>query len=97
MAKFELPIYGEDDEIVKQYATNICPWGVFVRAAEAAQTIKKKDITEQFSIIGGILETVFIGLTKEELERADYEDVMNTFNQIVSVGNNIKAGNGKNV
>ncbi len=97
MAKFELPIYGENDEVIKEYATNVCPWGVFVRAAEASQTLKKKDMTEQFNIIGGFLQTIFIGLTKEELERADYEDVMNTFNQIVSIGDNIKAGNGKNV
>lgn len=93
MAKFELPIYGQDDEVVKSYATNICPWGVFVRAAEASEGLKKKSVSEQMQLMGEILSTVFVGLTQEELEHADYDDVVNTFMQIVNMGEKIKSGN----
>ena len=40
--KYELPIYGENDEIIKTYGTNICPWAVFVEAADLQETIKNK-------------------------------------------------------
>lgn len=97
MAKFELSIYGKDDEIVKEYKASICPWGVYIQAAEMQDTLKDKSIKEQMYAIGDVLKTVFVGLTDEELSHADVGDVMNTFKQIVSGGQEIKGGNSKNV
>ncbi len=97
MAKYELPIYGENDEIIKTYATNHVAWAVYIKAAEMETTIKGKPAVEQFNAVGDILKEVFKGLTDEHLLMADGEDVMNTFAQIVSGGQNIKGGKGKNV
>lgn len=97
MAKYELNIYGENDEIVKTHETNICPWGVYIQAAETQETIKNKSAAEQMRAVGDILKAVFVGLTDKELARADGNDVMNTFMQIVSGGQKIKGGNSKNV
>lgn len=96
MAKYELNIYGENDEIVKQYSTNICSWGVFIQAAEMSETLNEKSAFEQISAVGEILKAVFRGLTSEDLKCADASDVMNTFNQIVSGGQKIKGANSKN-
>lgn len=96
MAKYELNIYGENDEIVKQYSTNICSWGIFIQAAEMSETLHEKSASEQISAVGDILKSVFRGLTSEELKCADAFDVMNTFQQIVSGGQKIKGANSKN-
>lgn len=97
MAKYELPIYGENDAIVKQYETNICPWGVYIEAADIQETLKEKTAREQLDAVGYILKSVFVGLTDEELRHADGGDVMNTFKQIVSGGQTVKGGASKNV
>ena len=40
MAKFELTIYGNNDEVIKKHATNICPFGVFIEAAGLEEELK---------------------------------------------------------
>lgn len=47
MAKFELPIYGENDEILKTYATDHCPWAVYIQAAEMQDTLEGKSTKEK--------------------------------------------------
>lgn len=93
MAKFELPIYGENDEIVKMYKTDVCPWGVFIHAAELQEELEEKTAKEQIAAIGDVLKMVFKGLTDDELMCADGLDVMNTFKQIVNGGQQIKGTN----
>lgn len=89
MAKYELPIYGEDDEIIKTYKTNVCPWGIYIKAADMQEKLQNADVREQLQSIGDMLKTVFKGLTDDELSKADSNDVVNTFKQIVSGGNTI--------
>ena len=96
MAKFELPIYGADDEIIKTHMTNIVPWAIFIQAAELDEKSKDMSTLERLKSIGELLKAVFIGLTDDELLRADTGDVMNTFKQIVSGGQAIKGGSEKN-
>lgn len=96
MAKFELPIYGKNDEVIKLYETNRVAWGVFVQAASLQETISSKSVREQIEDIGEILKSVFVGLTNEELLSADAFDVMSTFEQIVSGGQKIKKSSSKN-
>lgn len=96
MAKYELPIYGENDEIIKTHATNIVPWAVFIQAADLEERLKNKSAAEQMQAVGEILKAVFHGLTDAELLCADGTDVMNTFVQIVSGGQQIKGKKPKN-
>lgn len=97
MAKFELSIYGVNDEIIKTYEANRVAWSVFIRAAEMEDKIKNMSALDQLNAIGGILHDVFLDLTDDDLMKADYEDVLNTFLQIVNAGQEIKGGgNSKN-
>ena len=96
MAKYELPIYGDNDEIVKMHETNICPWAVYIQAADLQEELKDKTAREQMNAVGDILKAVFVNLTDDELMHADGMDVMSTFQQIVSGGQKIKGGEPKN-
>ena len=96
MAKYELPIYGENDEVIKMHESNICPWAVYIQAADMQEQIKDKSAREQMEAVGEILKTVFPTLTNAELLRADGADVMNTFLQVVNGGQKIRGGNSKN-
>lgn len=96
MAKYELPIYGENDEIIKTYTTNVCPWAVFIQAAELQEGIMEKSAKEQLEAVEILLKAIFHGLTNDELACADSGDVMNTFQQIVQGSQQIKGGNSKN-
>lgn len=96
MAKYELPIYGENDEVVTMHETNICPWAVYIEAADLQEQMQGKSAKEQMQAVGNILKTVFPKLTDEELLHADGGDVMNTFMQIVTGGQGIKGGSQKN-
>lgn len=96
MSKYELPIYGDDNEVVKMHETNICPWAVYIQAADMQEQLKNKSAREQMDAVGEILKAVFPKLTDAELMRADGADVMNTFQQIVSGGQKIKGSNSKN-
>ena len=96
MAKYELPIYGEGNEVEKMHEANICPWAVYIQAADMQEQLQNKSAREQLDAVGNILKSVFPALTDAELMRADGADVMNTFLQIVSGGQKIKGGNSKN-
>jgi hypothetical protein len=96
MAKYELKVYGKDDAVIKEYATNVCAFGVFIEASDLQNTLKNKPIKEQIMAIGNILKQVFVDLTDEELKRCDTADVFNTFKQIISQANKIISPKSKN-
>lgn len=95
MAQFELNIYGKDDEIVKQFKTDKVRWGIFMQALELSDDIEKKTPAEQFKLINSFVKKIFPDITDEDLESADYEDVMNTFKQLLNKANKI-GGTSKN-
>lgn len=95
--KFELSIYGKDDEVIKHYAANRVRWGVLLKAVALAQDIEQKSPVEQLKQVGEILKLVFEGLTDEELELADFSDIMNTYWQIFNTVRHIKVDDSKNV
>lgn len=82
--RFELSIYGENDEVVKKYETNHVRWGVLLKAMKLQEEIKDKEATEQLDCISQFLKEIFIGLTDEHLSQADYNDVINTFKQLIT-------------
>lgn len=96
MSKFELTIYGEQDEALKKYETDHVRWSVFLKAVKLQDEIKNKDSDTQFNAISEFVKSIFVGLTDEELEKADGFDVINTFNQLLSATKKIGGGNSKN-
>lgn len=84
MAKYELKIYGENDEVVKTYATDNVMWGFYLEAVKAQEELENMTTAEQFEMINGFVKRLFIGLTDEELEHgASGDDVLNVFNQLM--------------
>lgn len=96
MAQFELNIYGENDEIVKKYETDMVRWGIFLEALELEQSIKGKTAGEMITAINSFVKRIFPALTDEELENAVIDDVMNTFKQLIAKARKIGGGS-KNV
>ena len=97
MAKFELPIYGENDEIVKEYKTDIVRYGILEDAIKISEETKGGTAEEQLKAVTPILQRVFKGLTAAELKDADLFTVFNVFNQIISLANGLNgAGTEKN-
>lgn len=95
MAKFELNIYGNNDEILKTYATDKVRWGVFLQALEVQDGLQDKPASEQFEMITDFIKKIFPELTDEDLERADADDVFNTFKQLANKASAI-GGKSKN-
>lgn len=89
---FELNIYGENDEIVKQYATNHVRWGVFIQAVQLQEQLKDADTATQFEEISKFVRTIFTGMTAEEINNADGFDVMAVFTQLVNKAKKIDGG-----
>ena len=95
MAKFELNIYGEDDEIIKRYETDHIRFGVLLTAIELQE--KQLSADKQFEAVSRILKSVFAGLTDEELKLADTRDIFSTFAQVIRQANGIEGSdNSKN-
>ncbi len=95
--KFELSIYGENDEVIKKYETNHVRWGVLLKAIDLQEKLKDKTEVEQVSLIGEFVKSIFVGLTDEELDKADTQDVINTFKQLLNSVSKINSGDSKNV
>lgn len=84
MAKYELKIYGENDEIIKTYATDNVTWGFYLEAVEASEKLDDMTTAERFEMINSFVKRLFIGLTDEELKTgASGDDVMNVFKQLM--------------
>ena len=84
MAQFELNIYGEDDEIIKRHESDIVRWKVFLQALEFYDSKEEKTPAEQIEGINSFVKKIFPALTDEELENASFDDVLNTFNQLIN-------------
>lgn len=96
MAKFELSIYGENDEVLKKYETDHVRWGVFLEAVKLHEELKEKNADESFNAINQFIKKIFLGITDDELEKADGLDVVNTFNQLLSAMGKFNVDKSKN-
>lgn len=83
MAKYELKIYGENDQILKTYATDNVMWGFYLEAVKASEEMEDMTTAERFELINSFVKCLFIGLTDEELTGASGDDVINVFNQLM--------------
>ena len=59
--------------------------------------MKKMSSAQKLQAVEGILKSVFVELTSDDLKRADAGDVVNTFMQICNGGQKIRSGGSKNV
>lgn len=96
MALFELNIYGADDEIIKRFETDHVRFGVYLQATKFAEEIENANAVEKFKSIGTFVKKIFPDLTDDDLENADFNDVLNTFSQIVKKANGITSDDPKN-
>ncbi len=98
MAKFELCIYGENDEVIKTLATEHVRFGVLEDALSMADNAESqgKDIKTQFREVKNIVKRIFPGCTDEDLSNADTGHIFATFNQLVKYSNGINGDNEKN-
>lgn len=97
MAQFELNTYGENDQILKTFATDKVRWGVFMQALELQEALDKMTSAQQFAAINTFVKKIFPDLTDADLENADADDVLNTFKQLISKAKKIgSGGNSKN-
>lgn len=94
MAKFELNIYGANDEILNTYTTDHVRWGLLMRSLSLQEEIKDADPETQFYALHDFVKEIFYGLTDEDLKNADSNDVVNVVTQVAKMAGKIK---GKNV
>ena len=96
MAKFELNIYGNNDEIIKSYATDRIRYGVLMKALELQDKSEKLSPAELMREANALVKTVFAGLTDDELYQADMQDVFSVYQQITAMTGDISSDGSKN-
>ena len=87
--KLSLNIYGENDEILKTYETEHIRWRMFTEAVKIDDEMKDASTAEQMDAVGNFVLSLFVGMTRDELELADITDVFNVFNMVVKLANKI--------
>lgn len=90
MAKFELNIYGQNDEIINTYKTDHVRWGLLVNCLDLQERIKDEEPAERMAAINDFAKEIFFGLTDEDLKNADSMDVINVFKQVGAMAAKIK-------
>lgn len=93
MSLIELPIYNDDNEIVKTFSTNRVRWGVFVKAIETEERISgdETNAADAVKLISDLILSVFPSMTADELALADYNDMKNVFAMIVNMSGHIQS------
>jgi hypothetical protein len=91
MAQFELKIYDANNEVVKQFETDLVRWGVFVQALELEESIKSATAKDMILSINKFIKKIFPDITDADLESADVDDVLNTFKQLLAKAGKIGA------
>lgn len=84
MAQFELNIYGENDEVLKRFETERVRWGVFVQALELEESLKSKNAGDMITAVNDFVKKIFPNITDADLENADVDDVLHTFQQLLA-------------
>lgn len=96
MALFELKIYGDDDEVLKTFESDRLRWGTLIEATRIHDESKDKPAAERLNAIATYVKSIFPTITDDDLAKADVVDLMNTFQQVLSVVDSIKADKAKN-
>lgn len=96
MARFELNIYNDHDEIVKRFETDRVRWGIFMQALELEETLKGASTRDMIAAVNAFVKKIFVEATDADLQDADVEDLLNTIKQVANMGKKlgISAKNG---
>lgn len=88
MAKFELSIYNENDEVVKTYQRNKCPVELFLKFQQYSEKVtgnKIKDDSEFFAGLKDLFLEFFPAMTeKEYTNNTDVAEIIVLFNAIIN-------------
>jgi len=74
-------LYGEDNEVEKTVTQNYVPWKLIkdaVKLQKVLSNLKQEELKEEdVDAVNGLVLSVFQGkLTPEELDRADFEEIL---------------------
>lgn len=94
MAKFELNVYGQNDEILNTFSTDHIRWGLLLAALDLQEQIKDAALDEQMQAMTAFMLELFPGMTETDIKHADAQDVINVFMQVSRIANKIKGKNG---
>lgn len=92
MAQFELNIYNENDEVVKRFETERVRWGVFMQALELEESLKGAQARDMIAAINQFVKKIFPAITDADIENADVDDVLHTFQQLLRKASKIGGG-----
>lgn len=88
MAKFELNVYNEKDEVIKTYQKNKCSVELFIKFQQLSDkltTEKVKNDAEFFNALKDLFCEFFAELTeKEYTNNTDVAEVILLFNKIIT-------------
>ena len=87
MAKFELSIYNENDEVVKTYQRNKCPVDLFLKFQQYSEKVtgdKVKNDKEFFAGLKDLFLEFFPAMTEKEYKNnTDVAEIILLFNAII--------------
>jgi transcriptional regulatory protein RtcR len=83
------------DKLAKRFETERVRWGIFTQALELEESLKESTSRDMLLAVNQFVKKIFPALTDEELERADADDVLNTFKQLINKANKL-GGSKKN-
>lgn len=95
MAKFQINVYSDSDEVIKTYVRNTCPVHLFTRAVKLAEKLESKKASDYEAIdeIIEIVKALFPEMTQEEADRCDMTDIIFTFRELVQRSARIESKN----
>lgn len=92
MAKYELPIYGEDNELVKTFETDIIKFNVLIKIMELNEKMADMKEIEKVKAVAKMVSLAFPNCSEKDALNADKDDLFNTFYQINRISEGINKG-----
>lgn len=87
MAKFELPIYNNNDEVVKIYQRNKCPVDLFLKFQKYSEKVTGDQVKDDGEFFAGLKELFlefFPEMTKKEYtNNTDVAEIIVLFDNII--------------
>ena len=92
MAKYELTIYDDNNEVIKTAETDVVKFSTLIKVMELNEKLSEMSYLEQMKEITAVVASAFPNLSVNDVENADKDDVINTFRQINRISDGINKG-----